>query len=162
MNEPTTEDILNNIIIDENECWIWQGAKQQRGYGVICRGQGKQNNRKTFYAHRVMYFASGRKLEPDEEVAHTCNNASCCNPDHLIAFSRHENMHHLRLCNPNISPTLTIHQVRVARHLRELGHTAREIHDILVREYDIKCSMRSVQRAILPPSSPTRSYKWLK
>lgn len=46
------ERILKNVVLDENECWLWQLAKDAQGYGRI---QFDLPERKSALVHRVAY-----------------------------------------------------------------------------------------------------------
>jgi hypothetical protein len=65
-------------------CWEWRGFIRN-GYGTS-RIHGSKN------VHRWAYiFWHGR--DPDGlDVSHLCHNRRCCNPDHLVAETRRDNM----------------------------------------------------------------------
>lgn len=68
-------------------CYQWTGSKDHHGYGRMRCG-----NRATG-AHRVAYFLSyGEPPQDRPFVLHKCDNASCCNPDHLFVGTHSENM----------------------------------------------------------------------
>jgi hypothetical protein len=69
----------------ENMCWLWTGSTA-KGYGQIKAGE------KVLRVHRVAYeFAKGA-IGADQVVMHSCDNPLCCNPAHLDAATRDENM----------------------------------------------------------------------
>ncbi len=71
---------------DSNGCWIWQRAKQNKGYGAIWY-QGKVQR-----AHRVMFsLAHPRKDISKLCVLHKCDVPACINPDHLYAGTVFDN-----------------------------------------------------------------------
>lgn len=82
------ETLLNNIIKNDNECWLWQCGISD-GYGTITiKVEGKY---KVFRTHILSYelFKGERK---GLLVRHTCHNRNCINPDHLELGTYHDNM----------------------------------------------------------------------
>lgn len=63
------------------QCWIWQGDKQQDGYGLV-----KYHGRR-IGAHRIAYMLTHGPIPPglflDHVRARGCTGPSCVNPDHL-------------------------------------------------------------------------------
>ena len=107
----------------EDECWNWFGAKDDDGYGKI--GFKRNTKKRVFRSNRVSYFISNPESDIHLVVRHTCNNPSCCNPNHLITGTFSQNKkdildkedHHYKLNwdlvnkirvkfveNPNIKP----------------------------------------------------------
>ena len=77
-----------------NGCWLWIGKRKTReGYGWIKvsreDGTGRYMNRR---AHRVIYEGFNGYLSFRLVLAHTCDNPSCCNPEHLRAVEQAENV----------------------------------------------------------------------
>jgi hypothetical protein len=73
--------------IDKTDfCWNWLGAHNDKGYGQAYY-QGK-----LWYVHRLMYLFTHGKLDKNILVLHTCDNTSCCNPEHLWLGSQLDNM----------------------------------------------------------------------
>jgi len=68
------------------ECWIWSGAKNKKGYGVIgVKGSCK-------LVHRVFYEIHLSKSLTGFMVLHKCDNPPCCNPEHLYVGLHKDNM----------------------------------------------------------------------
>jgi hypothetical protein len=61
----------------EGECWIFNGAKDKKGYGYF------SINRKPYFAHRVSYSIFIAQPKIDLVIDHKCKNKACANPDHL-------------------------------------------------------------------------------
>jgi hypothetical protein len=55
-------------------CWIWTGRKNGAG---CCKYYGHETS-----AHRVAWILIGREIPDGMNVARTCGNVLCVNPDH--------------------------------------------------------------------------------
>ena len=82
----TIDKLRSRCVIDENDCWVWQGAKSH-GYGTVGRNQTGSTN-----VHKVMYILHYGKYSGDVQLDHLCRNRACCNPDHLELVTHLENM----------------------------------------------------------------------
>ena len=60
-----------------NDCWVWSGRLDKRGYGRI-GAKGK-----TQLAHRVGYELFVGPIPLGHDLDHLCKNPKCVNPDHL-------------------------------------------------------------------------------
>lgn len=74
-------------------CWPWAGSASAEGYGLVRVRAGGLSA--SVGAHRVAYYLDtgfwhwGR-FGP--VIRHLCHSPSCCNPKHLLAGSRGENV----------------------------------------------------------------------
>lgn len=62
-------------------CWLWLGAKSERGYGFV-RYRGKQ-----WRAHRAFYTELVGAIPDGLTLDHLCRTPSCVNPSHLEAVT---------------------------------------------------------------------------
>lgn len=110
MDATTHERFLSKIIY-VNDCWIWKGATDGKGYGVL-RVYGR-----TFKAHRLSYEHYKGELNPELTIDHLreegiCTATLCVNPEHLVQISRSHNamkkegatLTHFKCGHPRVPP----------------------------------------------------------
>ncbi len=68
------------------ECWEWMGVKDKNGYGRI------RINKKMYSSHRIIYELICGPIPESICVCHSCDNPSCCNPNHLFLGSQSDNI----------------------------------------------------------------------
>lgn len=74
-----------NITADPDECWEWQGGRNEHNYGkMYFDGQ-------VYSTHRLSWYLANR-IQPDEAVLHKCDNPPCVNPNHLRSGTQIDNM----------------------------------------------------------------------
>jgi hypothetical protein len=60
-----------------DQCWIWTGAKDARGYGSLTI------DKKSYKAHRVSWAFFNGPIPAGLHLDHLCRRPSCVNPWHL-------------------------------------------------------------------------------
>lgn len=116
-------DIKDN----KEECWNWTAYIKPEGYGQLHIEGG------TIYAHRMAYVLTKGTISDGLEVQHLCNNARCCNPNHLEIGDQHKNVEYMVKCGrqakgENISQSkMTEDQVR---EIHKLYKEQRRLHPL--------------------------------
>lgn len=66
-------------------CWLWQGGKNQAGYGTFAALGASA-------VHRVSYQHYVGDLIPGMQIDHLCSNPDCLNPKHLeqVTFTQNQ------------------------------------------------------------------------
>lgn len=85
-NEIIKEKIKKYTVVDDNNCWIWQGSKHRQGYGNL------NYKRIPSLAHRVSWMVHKGDIPEGVKVCHKCDITSCVNPDHLFLGTQKENV----------------------------------------------------------------------
>ena len=108
------------------DCWIWTGAKQTQGYGVLLKHiWGEQ------LAHRWIYKHTHGELPDNVLVRHSCDNKSCVNPSHLDIGYAIDNVRDMIERHPHAcGRKLTNKQVQEILELREGGKFYRDIAEL--------------------------------
>lgn len=122
-----------------NGCWEWQGKLSSEGYGSF---QEIIDGIKTeISTHRRSYELFKGKIPEGMQICHTCDNPSCCNPEHLWAGTPSENTQDMlkknrgrhRLLNSNkranSAGKITEDQVREIRELYRNGSLQKELQE---------------------------------
>jgi hypothetical protein len=94
---------------DADECWPWTGC-------ILAGGYGQLRWRNTQYpAHRLALILSKGPIPDALDAMHSCDNPLCCNPKHLSAGTKTDNMRDASI-KERMSHKLTAEQVRQIRN----------------------------------------------
>ncbi len=109
--------------LSPDECWPWQGALSDKGYGLHLLA-GRQ-----VVAHRLAWeFFHGRKTPEDLVACHACDFPPCCNPHHIwIAGGA---------ANSQDASRKGLHIAHALLAQRQLGHWASDVQAIKLAKAD--------------------------
>jgi hypothetical protein len=69
----------------EDECWLWMGASNPKGYGHI------RYECIYYQAHRVSWEMHYGLIPKGKWILHKCDNPGCVNPKHLFIGDVYDN-----------------------------------------------------------------------
>jgi hypothetical protein len=104
-NHPVAERLLYRTNIQGwDECWLWLGSKNEKGYGHIRADM----NGPVMQVHRVAYETWVGEIPEGLEIDHLCGTRNCVNPSHLEVVDRRTNVNRGRR-NQNHGKTRCLH-----------------------------------------------------
>jgi hypothetical protein len=140
--KPVIERVLEKVLrIPFSGCWIFTGATNHFGYGIVGTGaRGQPNDR----AHRITYRHFFGDIPQGMFVCHTCDIPSCCNPDHLFLGTNQDNVNDMVKKKRNSLPPRNPHVVGSKHPLSKLT----EEQVILIRKthQEIGCSQMELAK----------------
>jgi len=74
--ESKKKKFLEQIVINSQGCWIWNGSKAKDGYGIFY-------SKEYLRAHRASYLLFVAQIPKGLWVLHKCDVPLCVNPKHL-------------------------------------------------------------------------------
>ena len=115
-------------VVKTETCWLWTGAKGERGYGRIWR-----DGRNVPAAHISWELAYG-PVPPEKQVLHKCDNPPCVRPDHLFLGTPVEN--HTDCIRKGRHPWTKL-SVEKAAEIRRLYATGQWSYPKLARQFGV-------------------------
>ena len=81
--------LREKLSLGRGHCWVWNGARNARGYGVI--GIGGHDG-STVLVHRLLFESRFGAVPVGMDLDHVCRNPSCANPAHLEVVDHRTNV----------------------------------------------------------------------
>lgn len=75
-------------VAKSDTCWLWQGAVDSRGYGVMGLGGRKLGVGRV---HRLSWEMVNGPIPPNALICHHCDVKQCVRPDHLYLGTKRTN-----------------------------------------------------------------------
>lgn len=94
-------------------CWIWTGAVNDHGYGVVWDGKAP------CLAHRASWILSHGVIDDAMNVCHCCDNPPCVNSEHLFLGDHLANMQDMAKKGRAVVPGLRGEQCYNAKFTEE-------------------------------------------
>ena len=124
----TIEDVFEGYDFETNECVEWEGKLNVCGYAQTWLN-GTNN-----LVHRLSYKQYIGPIENKKEVAHTCHNRKCINPNHLKLLTHQENIKHsYKDKNPRKK---RIHLTKIQVDYIQTFHMNTKV-DVIMKQYNI-------------------------
>lgn len=116
---PAIDRVLKNIdIVPFSGCWIFMGATNHFGYGIVGTGRrGEPTDR----AHRIAYKHFKSDIPTGMFVCHTCDVPACCNPYHLFLGTNQDNVNDMVRKKRNSKPPRNPHVIGSVHPLAKLN-----------------------------------------
>jgi hypothetical protein len=90
------ERFANKVIFNApNGCWLWVGARNEKGYGLY------KSTGRMVRAHRFAYETLVGPIPEGKSLDHTCFTHECVNPKHLRPVTTKQNGEHRRGAQKN-------------------------------------------------------------
>jgi len=88
LNRAELARLNRQIVVDDNQCWLWQGTQSKNGYAYASRGPGHPKR----VVHRILWEHHNNQLIPEGmQLDHLCRVRQCVNPDHFEVVTPSEN-----------------------------------------------------------------------
>lgn len=135
---PTLEEIRKQCTV--NNCWLWNGHKNELGYGRLFRKE--LGVKRSAYVHRISFArANGYTcITPGIVIRHLCHTPSCVNPAHLAAGTQQDNMRDAvksrRIAHGERRPETTLTEENV-REIRRLAGRRKGDKSELARRFKV-------------------------
>lgn len=120
-----------NITESIKECWLWEGAKNTKGYGNLTV------DKKHYHAHRIAFELINGPIPDGFIVCHICDNPPCCNLHHLMLGTIKSNAADMLIKNRQKKPEAAA---------RGINNANAKLSDSIVREIRHKYQIEAINQ----------------
>lgn len=99
-------------------CWLWIGCLTAGGYGKV------EWKKRTWQAHRVVWFLRRGKIPKGRCVLHHCDNRACVRLSHLFLGTRRDNYHDMQQKGRHVFGERHHRSVLTSRQVAEIRRRA--------------------------------------
>lgn len=96
---------MDLVVVCPSGCWLWAGAKDKAGYGLVETSGHARPERRTLLAHKALWEAEHGPVPAGYELDHTCRVRHCVNPGHLEPVTHAVNVARGRAGRPQAERT---------------------------------------------------------
>ncbi len=92
----------------KNQCWPWIAQMRHwAGYGLFTLATGKPGGTNVVASRIACFLTHGSAPDGKPHALHSCDNPSCCNPNHLRWGNQHDNVQDAKERKRHVNPPNT-------------------------------------------------------
>lgn len=102
--EEDIERFKSKVVINKNDCWLWNGGRYKRKNGNKSYGRFETKLfPEEYLAHRISFLLFKGPIPESMFICHICDVENCVNPDHLFIGTAEANIKDMILKNRQAS-----------------------------------------------------------
>lgn len=136
--------------VTESGCWIFMGALNEAGYGIVGKGVRGSGNDRT---HRIVWTHYNGDIPDGMFICHKCDVPQCCNPSHLFLGTAKDNHADMQKKKRDSKPPRNYHDKGEYRYNAKLTEddvrTIRKMHEDGLSAYKISKIINKVRHSVI-------------
>jgi hypothetical protein len=120
----TIDSIKAEFVIEEGDCWIWQGHKAQRHtVPLIYWRRSKAEDGRMVSARGLLHFLrTGQEIITGAFYRASCGDGNCVNPEHIVVNTQRQHMSHMAKALNSQPAIAAIRAAKIGNSRRVLTH----------------------------------------